>query len=141
MSRVAIGTGEEDPEKVQQHRRNHQVGGPVVGVAEEIGDGDRFDEANAGVGLRQRLAIDRDLSIRRHVDESKIDAGEDEDDEGEERHLAKEEARMHRERLAPVLAVERADAEALVQPAPAPLGPWWASSGRARAISFGCVVR
>ena len=119
FARFAIGAGEEDPQEVQQHRGHHQVGGPVVRVAEEVGDRDRLDQTHAGVGLRQRLAVDRDLRIRRHVDESKIDAGEDEDDEGEERHLAQEEARMHRERLAPVLAVERADAEALVEPAPA----------------------
>ena len=44
FARIAIGAGEKDPQEMQQHGGNHQVGGPVVGIAEEVGDGDRLDQ-------------------------------------------------------------------------------------------------
>jgi hypothetical protein len=88
----------------------------VVDVAEEVRHRDRLDELDAGIGLRQALAVDIDLDVRRDVDESEVDAGQHQDDEAEERHLAEEEGAVDRKRLAAVVSGDPPGVDPPVEP-------------------------
>ncbi len=88
----------------------------MVGIAEQARNRNELDQPHACICLWKRLLVELHRGIGWHVHETQIGPSEDKDQEREERHLSQEETRMNREHLAPVLAVQRPEVQALVDP-------------------------
>ena len=125
LPRLPERAGEEDPEQVEDDRRDEDVRGPVVRLADQQSRlAGRREVEDRAVRLghvlppegRVRPVVD---DLRRRVDEEErqVDAGRDEHDEGVERNLAEQERPVVGEEVAKRLAQERRRARALVDEA------------------------
>ena len=125
LPRLAIRTGEEDPEQVQHDRRDEDVRSPVVRLPDEQPSlHRRRDVQHRPIRLAHVLSAQRHVrpvvdDLRGRVDEEQrqVDAGGDEDDERVQRHLAEQERPVVGEQVAERLAEERRGSAALVEEA------------------------
>ena len=123
LARLPVRAREEDAEEVEDDRRDEDVCGPVMRLADEeaTADGER-EVHDRGVGLAHPLAVERrvvvavedDLLRRVDEEERQVDPGADEDDERVERDLAEQERPVVGKQIAQRLAEERRGAGALV---------------------------
>ena len=161
LARLAVGAREEDPQQVQDDRRDEDVRRPVVRLPDqEARLHGRRDVQHRAVGLGHLLPLKRrvrpvvdDLRGAVLVEERQVDARRDEHDERVERDLAEQERPVVREEVAQGLAQEGRAAAAPVDEADDPAdhvlgflsrtphheGPTgWSKLPAARSSPFGC---
>ncbi len=122
---LAVGAREEDPEEVEDDRRDEDVRRPVVRLPDqEPGSHRERDAHHRRVRLAHVLAAQRriravvdDLAGAVDEEEGEIRAGRDEHDERVERDLPEQERPVVGEEVAERLADERCRAGARVEPA------------------------
>ena len=124
LAGLAERAGEEHPQHVDRHRREEEVGGPVVHLPHQQATTDVERDVDRGlvglghldvaeVGVR---AVVGDLGHARVEPERQEDAGEQQDHEAPQRDLAEQEGPVVREHLAQLLLGEAGQSHALVEP-------------------------
>ena len=145
LARLAVRTGEEDPQQVDHHRRDEDHRRPVVHLTHEQaaahvegqlqGRGVRLGHLHAAQRVVGALVVD--LAHARDVPEGQEDTREQQDHEAPEGDLAEHEGPVVREDLAQVLLHHGREAEPVVGPGGGGAGAVGLLGGRGRGVAVG----